>query len=215
MLSESPLCAVAQYLHAARVHREGHRNYKQLNFLLNMNHEYRVYFTAEASHYQSTYGISDINNDIGYHNPFLSRQTSLIMVFVKDRPEYTDLDAEFKPLPKYGHYSETTPGWEAIAPDVRAAIDQLWTIPDFPTIRKLMGNPDAAMPPGGPDRYKEVNTELTHFPARDGHMVELKIYKSPQVKPDATCVYRMHGGGMHFASSAVLASCLLTWPRVV
>ncbi|KAI8954137.1 alpha/beta-hydrolase [Xylaria longipes] len=125
------------------------------------------------------------------------------MVFVKDKPEYTDLNADFKPLPRYGHYSEATPEWEAIAPVLRAGMDQMWAISDFPTMRKLVGNPDAVMPPGGPDRYKEVNTELTHFPARDGHMVELKVYKSPTVKPDATCVYRMHGGGTVIGSHEV------------
>ncbi|KAI0470231.1 alpha/beta-hydrolase [Xylaria cf. heliscus] len=98
------------------------------------------------------------------------------MVFVKDKPEYTDLEAEFKPLPKYGHYSEATPEWEAVTPAIRASIDQM---------------------------HKEVNTELTHFPARDGHMVELKIYRSPHVTLDATCVYRMHGGGMVIGSHEV------------
>ncbi|KAI8632637.1 alpha/beta-hydrolase [Xylariaceae sp. FL1651] len=117
------------------------------------------------------------------------------MVHLKDKPEYVDIDADFKPLPKYGYLSEKTPEFAAVEPAIRAAYDQLWTCPDWPAVRQLAGDADAPMPPGGPDRYREVTTELLQFPARDGEMIELKIYKSPDVVQDATLVYRMHGGG--------------------
>ncbi|KAI1208917.1 alpha/beta-hydrolase [Annulohypoxylon truncatum] len=117
------------------------------------------------------------------------------MVLLKDKPEYVDLDVDFKPLPKHGHLSEKTPEFVAAEPAIAAAYDQLWALPDFVALRQAAGDADAPMPPGGPDRYREVTTELLQFPARDGHMIELKIYKSPNVFQGATLVYRMHGGG--------------------
>ncbi|KAI2472411.1 alpha/beta-hydrolase [Annulohypoxylon bovei var. microspora] len=117
------------------------------------------------------------------------------MVLLKDKPEYVDLDVDFKPLPKHGHLSEKTPEFLAAEPAITAAYEQLWSLPTFQAFRQAAGDADAPMPPGGPDRYREVKTELLQFPARDGHLIELKIYKSPNVMPDATLVYRMHGGG--------------------
>ncbi|KAI1087023.1 alpha/beta-hydrolase [Rostrohypoxylon terebratum] len=117
------------------------------------------------------------------------------MVVLKDKPEYVDLDVDFKPLPKHGHLSEKTPEITEAEPAIAAGFDQLWALPDFVAFRQAAGDADAPMPPGGPDRHREVTTELLHFPARDGHLIELKIYKSPNVLPNATLVYRMHGGG--------------------
>ncbi|KAI0440284.1 alpha/beta hydrolase fold-domain-containing protein [Xylaria telfairii] len=117
------------------------------------------------------------------------------MIGLKDKPQYYDIDPDFKPLPKYGHLSETTPEFLEVEPFIGAAYDKFWGQPDMPSFREAAGDPDATLPPGGPDRYNEVKTELLHFTARDGHLVELKVYKSPNVSPDATLVYRMHGGG--------------------
>ncbi|KAI1109621.1 alpha/beta hydrolase fold-domain-containing protein [Nemania sp. NC0429] len=117
------------------------------------------------------------------------------MIGMKDKPQYFDLDPDFKPLPKYGHLSEKTPEFLAAEDAIRTGYNQLWSLPDMAAFRKAAGDPDAAMPPGGPDRYRDVKTELLQFPARDGHLLELKVYKSPNVVPDATLVYRMHGGG--------------------
>ncbi|KAI0122065.1 alpha/beta hydrolase fold-domain-containing protein [Daldinia grandis] len=117
------------------------------------------------------------------------------MEYLKDKSEYFDLNSEFKPLPKYGHLSEKTPEYIAAEPAIDAAYSPLWALPDFAAFRQAAGDPDAVMPPGGPDRYRDVTTELLQFPARDGHLNELKVYKSPNVAPDATLVYRMHGGG--------------------
>ncbi|KAI2631419.1 alpha/beta-hydrolase [Hypomontagnella submonticulosa] len=117
------------------------------------------------------------------------------MVQLKDKPQYVDIDADFKPLPKYGHLSEKTPEFLAVESTLEVMYNKLWDLPDFRAFREAAGNADAPLPPGGPDRYREVTTEFLHFPARDGHMIELKVYKSPNVAPDARLVYRMHGGG--------------------
>lgn len=102
--------------------------------------------------------------------------------------------ADFKPLPKQGHLSAKIPAYEAAAPAIRQAYAPLADL-EFAAVREVAGDPDAVIPPGGPDRYKDVTTELVNFTARDGNVVELKIYKSPNVKPDAVLMYRMHGGG--------------------
>lgn len=130
----------------------------------------------------------------------IHKNCSATMVLIKSKPDYvdtTDVD-DFKPLPKYGHLSEKTPEFLAVEPDIKAMYDMLWEkCPDLPSFRTVAGNRDAPMPPGGPDRYAEVRTEFLKFNARDGHEVELKVYKSPNVAPEATLVYRMHGGGMY------------------
>lgn len=128
------------------------------------------------------------------------------MIGMKDKPQYFDLDPDFKPLPKYGHLSEKTPEFLVAEDAMRTGYDRLWSLPDMPAFRETAGDEDASMPPGGPDRYRDVKTELLQFPARDGHLIELKVYKSPNVVPDATLVYRMHGGGMAHYPSAHLAS---------
>lgn len=136
----------------------------------------------------------------------------IVMEYLKDKSEYFDLDADFKPLPKYGHLSEKTPEYIAVESAIDAAYSPLWVLPDFAAFRQAAGDPDAAMPPGGPDRYRDVTTELLRFPARDGHLNELKVYKSPKVAPDATLVYRMHGGGMeHWTQPPFLGYTLLTF----
>lgn len=113
----------------------------------------------------------------------------------KRTPEYVVVDPDFKPLPKHGHLSAKTPEYAAAESAFATAYSMLWKLPDWNAFREMAGDPDVVMLPGGPDRYKDVVTELVEFPARDGHLIELKIYKSPHVKPDATLMYRMHGGG--------------------
>ncbi|KAH6688429.1 Alpha/Beta hydrolase protein [Plectosphaerella plurivora] len=125
------------------------------------------------------------------------------MVLLKPIPEYVDLGADFTPLPKHGHLSEKHPSFAAIEAPIGAAFSSLWALPDFIAFREAAGDPDAAMPAGGPDRYKDVVTELINFNARDGHQLELKVYKSPKVEPNATLMYRMHGGGWCVGSHEV------------
>ncbi|RYP06242.1 hypothetical protein DL764_003256 [Monosporascus ibericus] len=121
----------------------------------------------------------------------------------KPKPEYVDLEADFKPLPKHGHLSQKTPEFVAAEPAIIAGYEKLWAAPDFAAVREMAGDADAVMPPGGPDRYREVTTELLQFPARDGEIIELKVYKPPNVVPDATLMYRMHGGGWCVGSHEV------------
>lgn len=129
-------------------------------------------------------------------------------MLTKSSPSYVHVDPGFKPLPKYGHLSEPTPEFAAAESVIGAAHSILWDCPDWPTLRETAGDADATMPPNGPDRYRDVTTELIHFPARDGVTIELKVYKSPNVLPDATLMYRMHGGGMNAAIlSIVLKIC--------
>ncbi|RWA12026.1 hypothetical protein EKO27_g3069 [Xylaria grammica] len=125
------------------------------------------------------------------------------MIGLKDKPQFVDIDPDFKPLPKYGHLSEKTPEFLEVEDAIATGYSQLWGLPDLLTFRRVAGDPEAVMPPGGPDRHREVETELLHFPARDGHLVELKVYKSPNVAAEATLMYRMHGGGYCVGSHEV------------
>jgi hypothetical protein len=116
-------------------------------------------------------------------------------MLLKTQLEYVDTKGDFKGLPKHGHLSQKIPEYAAAESAIDAAFSPLWNCPDFPTFRQIAGDADAAMPPGGPDRGRDVVSELLQFPARDGTMIELKVYKSPKVTQDATLMYRMHGGG--------------------
>lgn len=118
------------------------------------------------------------------------------MGYMKTTYDYFDLNAPFTPLPKYGHLSKKTPEYEQAEPSIRKTYESLFSLPDFPSVRAVAGDSDAVMPPGGPDRYKDVVTSLIDITTRDGTMVELKVYKSPNVKENAVLMYRIHGGGM-------------------
>ncbi|KAF3800814.1 Gibberellin receptor GID1A [Colletotrichum gloeosporioides] len=117
------------------------------------------------------------------------------MLTEKIKPEYVDLDAEFHPLPKYGHLSAKHPVYAASEAAISAMYAQIQAQPDFASVRRVAGDADAPMPRGGPDRYRDVTTQLLYFKARDGEEIELKVYKSPNVRPNAVLMYRMHGGG--------------------
>jgi acetyl esterase/lipase len=116
------------------------------------------------------------------------------MGFQKNKSDYFDLTTPFTPLPKHGHLSQKTPEYSAAEPFFREALSELNSQPDFPSMRAVAGDPDAVMPPNGPDRYKDIVTELIQIPTRDGVMIELKTYKSIDVNRDAVLMYRMHGG---------------------
>ena len=116
------------------------------------------------------------------------------MGFQKTRSDYFDLTASFTPLPQYGHLSQKSPEYSAAEPFLQEALSELNAQPDFPSMRALAGDPDAVMPPNGPDRYKDIATELIRIHARDGVMIELKTYKSTKVNRNAVLMYRIHGG---------------------
>lgn len=125
---------------------------------------------------------------------------------LKQKPEYVDIDAPFSPLPKYGHLSEPPhPEFTQIKDAIDKHFSALWGSGSWSAFREIAGNADAAIPPGGPERGRDVVTELIEFPARDGHMVELKIYRSPKVQKNATLMLRMHGGGREATPEVPLA----------
>lgn len=126
------------------------------------------------------------------------------MSIVKASLDYVTIDPDFRPLPRYGHLSERHPAFAAVEPSIKAAYAPLWSSPDYPSARKVAGDPDAVMPAGGPDRYRDVVTSLVEFPARDGQMIELKTYRSPNVTANAPLLYRMHGGGRLCTYSLIL-----------
>lgn len=119
-------------------------------------------------------------------------------MLVKTSLDYSDMTSDFKPLPKYGHLSKKTPEYEDAELAISERFGKVYNNPTWAACREAGGDADAAMPPGGPDRYRDIVTDLIEFPARDGHMIELKIYKSPNVVQDATLMYRTHGGGKLF-----------------
>lgn len=114
-------------------------------------------------------------------------------MLLKDNIQYVKVDG-FTPLPKYGHLSEKHATYAAAEPVLKEGFSKMFECPNWATVREMMGDPDAPLPPGGPDRSSIV-TELINFNARDGTEIELKVYKSPNVNPNAVLMYRMHGGG--------------------
>ncbi|KAJ3947599.1 hypothetical protein N0V92_013197 [Colletotrichum tropicale] len=120
------------------------------------------------------------------------------MLTEKTKPEYVDLDAEFHPLPKHGHLSAKHLVYTASEAAIGAMYEQARKQENFASLRRVFVDADAPMPRGGPDRYRDVTTELLYFKARDGEEIELKVYKSPSVEPNAALMYRMHGGGKTF-----------------
>ena len=116
-------------------------------------------------------------------------------MYLKQKPEYVDLDAPFLPLQKYGHLSKLHPEFSKIESAIANGFGALWNTGSWTAFRELAGNADAAIPSGGPERGRDVLTQLIQFPARDGYMVELKVYRSPKAQENATLMLRMHGGG--------------------
>ncbi|KAK8087885.1 hypothetical protein PG997_002846 [Apiospora hydei] len=103
-------------------------------------------------------------------------------LILKPKPDYVDLDADFTPRPKHGHLTQPHAEYAVVQPAIDDMYDQIWALPDFDAFRQVGSGVDALMPPGGPDRARDIVTEFLHFPARDGHMVELKVYRSPRVQ---------------------------------
>ncbi|RGP73562.1 ab hydrolase superfamily [Fusarium longipes] len=117
------------------------------------------------------------------------------MGYLKTRSDYIDLTVPFTPLPRHGHLSKKTPDYEKAEPEIRKVRSAINDVPDFPMLRAVSDDADAVMPTGGPDRYKEITTELIDITTRDGATIELKVYRSHRVNKNAVLMYRMHGGG--------------------
>ncbi|OIW23612.1 hypothetical protein CONLIGDRAFT_649638 [Coniochaeta ligniaria NRRL 30616] len=113
---------------------------------------------------------------------------------LKATPQYIPVDPNFKPLPKNGHLSKVDPSFAAIKDAADAAVAGLWEAKDWPTFRKLWDMP-AQIPEWCPKEGQEVLTSTRLVPVRDGATVEIKVYKSRNVKKNAALVLKMHGGG--------------------
>ena len=117
------------------------------------------------------------------------------MVVTKEKAEYISIDPNFKPLPKNGHLSELDPEFAKLKGPTDAMIEQVWepsiALEDF---RKMWLN-DSAPPEGCPKENEDVLTETQNIPMRDGSLVEIKVYRAKDKKPDSALVMRFHGGG--------------------
>lgn len=87
------------------------------------------------------------------------------MIYTKSQSDYVDFDADFQPLPKLGHLSRKHPAYEAAEEAIGAGFSQLYCLPDFESFRNAAGDVDATIPPGGPDRYRDVTSTYKAFPA--------------------------------------------------
>lgn len=124
------------------------------------------------------------------------------MPVVKDKPDYVTFDPDFKPLPKYGHYSEMDPIFAQAKPMMDKFMDDQWdpqnSLEAFRNFWLKPSNP----PEGCPQAGEDVVTETRQIPMRDEAEVEIKIYRakaktngdSSSSSPSAL-VLRFHGGG--------------------
>ncbi|KAI9147521.1 Carboxylesterase NlhH [Paramyrothecium foliicola] len=153
------------------------------------------YINPVHKEFKSTrrYFLSDLSEPCQWFENNYKKSTTMQL---KTCPQYVDLRADFEPLPKHGHLSSPKNAeYAAIQEFVDAAFAPLWALPSWSAFREAAGDADATIPPGGPDRYRDITTEFLHFKARDGYQVELKVYKSVNVTSNATLMIRMHGGG--------------------
>lgn len=118
------------------------------------------------------------------------------MVHISKKLEYVTLDPNFKPGPKNGHLSEKDPGYAAVEEATLAALNPMWG-DDIPMdkFKEAWATAPPAIPENCPVPGKDVLLSRTRVPVRDGTTVEIKVYRSPKVEPDAALVLRTHGGG--------------------
>lgn len=121
------------------------------------------------------------------------------MVVTKDKPEHITIDPNFKPLPKYGHYSELDAGFAQLKPMIDSGVDAMWapelSLEEF---RKLWLS-DSPPPPGCPKEGEDVTTETQRMPVRDGANIEIKVYRAKEKSSSSSStpalMLRVHGGG--------------------
>ncbi|KAI6784203.1 uncharacterized protein J7T54_004749 [Emericellopsis cladophorae] len=98
------------------------------------------------------------------------------MVVTKSKAEYTPDDTNFTPG-KNSHLSALDPGFASLKPTIDPLIESVWepslSLEDF---RKLWLN-DQTPPPGCPVEGEDVVSETRMIPMRDGHEIEIKIYR--------------------------------------
>lgn len=108
----------------------------------------------------------------------------------KEKTEYTTADANFQPLPKHGHLSKMTPEFAELKDAIDQMFNPMWEITDMATLLKV-GRTD----PGTTYEDRGIVIEFIQFPASDGTLIELKIYRQPKVQENAALILRLHGGG--------------------
>ncbi|KAL5090091.1 hypothetical protein Trisim1_004616 [Trichoderma cf. simile WF8] len=117
------------------------------------------------------------------------------MVITKKEGEYVPVDPNFRPLPKFGHFSELDPEYAKLRPMLNSMMEGLWqpetSLEDF---RKAWLNSPPA-PEGCPVEGKDVLTETRMIPTRDGAEIEIKLYTAKNKRPGSALVVRYHGGG--------------------
>lgn len=117
------------------------------------------------------------------------------MVITKRKSEYVPADPDFKPLPKFGHFSELDLEYAKLRLVMNTMMEDLWqpetSLEDF---RKAWLN-DTPSPENCPIEGKDVLTETRMIPTRDGAEIEIKLYTAKNKRPGSAIVIRYHGGG--------------------
>lgn len=119
------------------------------------------------------------------------------MVTTKKKPEYTVIDPNGKPLPKYGHLSEPDPAFASLKPELDQMMNAVWT-PSLSLDKfREVWLTETPVPLSFPQEGRDVVTEVSKIPMRDGHKVSAKIYrrKERQRSGKSALVMRFHGGG--------------------
>ncbi|KAI1332941.1 esterase [Xylariaceae sp. FL0255] len=127
------------------------------------------------------------------------------MVRINEKPVYFQIPADFKPGPKNGHMSEKHPVYAGAEKQVAEGMKQVWA-GTLEQARSALASMPVATPERCPEPGKDVLISQKMVPVRDGAKVEIQIYKSPKVEPDAALVLHFHGGGWtvggHFSEEA-------------
>lgn len=115
------------------------------------------------------------------------------MGVLSDRPLY--YQASDKVGPKNGHHSEPHPQYGAVFLPMKEQAAPLWANGSLEMLKKVFREAPPAIPEGCPEPDRDIKIEYTKAPARDGTLLELKVYKSVNVQSNAALVFRTHGGG--------------------
>ena len=118
------------------------------------------------------------------------------MGFLKSKPDYVDLDPNFKPGPKNGHLSEGAEAYTSVFQPFEDGMQGLWNSDiSMADLKNVFKTAPPAIPENCPKPGKDVFISYIKAPVRDGTWVELKIWKCKKPSPNALLVFRMHGGG--------------------
>lgn len=118
------------------------------------------------------------------------------MGFLKSKPDYVDLDSTIGPGPKNSHLSEGYEAYASVFDPFEQGMQGLWkTEMSMTDLKNVFATAPPAIPAYCPKPGKDVDISYQKAPARDGTLLDLKIWKSKKTSPNALLVFRMHGGG--------------------